>query len=69
MADTSTRPYIGRAMKRVEEVYRTLREVFRRARLEQLTPAEAASRLAEDRIQGVGRVRLLWVPGQIRTSR
>jgi leucine dehydrogenase len=57
-----------RAMKHVEEVYRTLREVFRRARLEQMTPAEAASRLAEDRIQGVGRVRLLWVPGQVRTS-
>ena len=58
-----------RAMKRVEEVYRTLREVFRRARLDQVTPAEAAGRLAEDRIRGVGRVRLLWVPGQVRTSR
>jgi leucine dehydrogenase len=53
-----------RAMKRVEEIYRTLREVFRRSRLDGVTPAEAANRLAEDRIKGVGRVRLLYVPGQ-----
>ncbi|MGH2691068.1 MAG: Glu/Leu/Phe/Val family dehydrogenase [Actinomycetota bacterium] len=58
-----------RAMKRVEEVYRTLREVFRRARMDRVTPAEAAGRLAEERIRGVGRVRLLWVPGQTRTIR
>ena len=53
-----------RALKRVEEIYRTLREVFRRARLDDVTPAEAANRIAEDRIQAVSRVRLLWVPGQ-----
>jgi hypothetical protein len=34
--------------------------------MDRVTPAEAAARLAEERIQGVGRVRLLWVPGQDR---
>jgi leucine dehydrogenase len=51
-----------RAMARVEGIYRTLREVFRRARLEGITPAEAAARLAEDRIREVSRVRLLYLP-------
>ena len=51
-----------RAMARVEGIYRTLREVFRRARLEGITPAEAATRLAEDRIREVSRVRLLYLP-------
>jgi leucine dehydrogenase len=51
-----------RAMARVEGIYRTLREVFRRARLEVITPAEAATRLAEDRIREVSRVRLLYLP-------
>jgi hypothetical protein len=46
----------------VEGIYRTLREVFRRARLDGITPAEAAARLAEDRMRGVSRVRLLYVP-------
>ena len=58
-----------RAMKRVEEVYRTLREVFRRARMDGVTPAAAAGLIAEERIRDVARVRLLWVPGQVRTSR
>ncbi len=53
-----------RAMMRVEEIYRTLREVFRRARMDGVTPMEAADRLAEARIRAVSRVRLLWVPGQ-----
>jgi leucine dehydrogenase len=51
-----------RAMARVEGIYRTLREVFRRARLEGISPAEAATRLAEDRIREVSRVRLLYLP-------
>jgi leucine dehydrogenase len=51
-----------RAMARVEGIYRTLREVFRRARLEGITPAEAATRLAEDRIREVSRVRLVYLP-------
>jgi leucine dehydrogenase len=53
-----------RAMARVEGIYRTLREVFRRARLEGITPAEAATRLAEDRIRDVSRVRLLYLPSE-----
>jgi leucine dehydrogenase len=53
-----------RAMARVEAIYRTLREIFQRARLEGITPARAASRLAEERMAGVSRVRLLYLPGQ-----
>jgi leucine dehydrogenase len=55
-----------RAMTKVEGIYRTLREVFQRARLEGITPSRAAERLAEDRIARVSRVRLLWVQGQAR---
>ena len=58
-----------RAIKKVEDIYRTLREVFRRARLERITPAEAAIRMAEDRIARVSRIRLLWVPRQVRADR
>jgi leucine dehydrogenase len=57
-----------RAMKKVEGIYRTLREVFQRSRMEGGTPARAAEQLARDRIEHVGRVRLLWVPGQSRTD-
>ena len=58
-----------RAMKRVEGIYRTVRDVFGRARLDGITPAAAADRLAEDRIGDVSRVRLLWVPDQNRADR
>jgi leucine dehydrogenase len=58
-----------RAIKKVEDIYRTLREVFRRARLERITPAEAAIRMAEDRMARVSRIRLLWVPRQVRADR
>jgi leucine dehydrogenase len=57
-----------RAMKRVDGIYRTLREVFRRSRMERTTPADAAAGLAEERMRRVGRVRLLWVPGQKSTD-
>jgi leucine dehydrogenase len=53
-----------RVMKKAEGIYRTLREVFRRSRMDALTPARASERLAEERIRDVSRVRLLWVPGQ-----
>lgn len=53
-----------RAMARVEGIYRALREVFRRARTEGIATVRAAERLAEERIAGVSRVRLLWVPGR-----
>jgi leucine dehydrogenase len=55
-----------RAMSRVEGIYRTLREIFQRARLEGITPAEAANRMAEDRMRGVSRVRLLYLPEEER---
>jgi leucine dehydrogenase len=58
-----------RAMAKVEGIYRTLREVFRLSRVEDLTPAAAANRLAEARMEGISRVRLLWVPGHDRSSR
>ena len=59
---------LERAMKRVDGIYRTLREVFRRSRMERTTPADAAAELAEERMRRVGRVRLLWVPGQKSTD-
>jgi leucine dehydrogenase len=57
-----------RAMKKVEGIYRTLREIFRRSRTEGIAPAVAATRLADERIRSVSRVRLLWVPGYKRTD-
>jgi leucine dehydrogenase len=51
-----------RAMARVEGIYRTLREVFRLARVEGITSAEAADRVARSRMERVGRIRLLRVP-------
>jgi leucine dehydrogenase len=57
-----------RAMGKVEGIYRTLREVFRMARVESITPVEAAVRLAETRMSRVSRVRLLWVPGPARAD-
>jgi leucine dehydrogenase len=56
-----------RAMKKVEGIYGTLREVFRRSRMEGVTPSRAAERMAEERIHQVSRVRLVWVPRQDRT--
>jgi leucine dehydrogenase len=53
-----------RAMAKVEGIYRTLREVFRVSRVDGIAPAVAAIRLADERIEGVSRVRLLWVPGR-----
>ncbi|HEX2031297.1 MAG TPA: Glu/Leu/Phe/Val dehydrogenase dimerization domain-containing protein [Actinomycetota bacterium] len=55
-----------RAMAKVEGIYRTVREVFRIARTEGVTPAAAANALAERRMAGVSRVRLLWLPAQHR---
>ena len=57
-----------RAKKKVEAIYRTLREVFSRSRTEGVTPASAAAGLAEERIRQVSRVQLLWVPGQSRSD-
>jgi leucine dehydrogenase len=57
-----------RAMNRVEDIYRTLREVFRLSKNEGVPPARAAELLAEDRIAGVSRVQLLYVPGEQRPT-
>lgn len=52
-----------RAMMQVENVYRTLREVFRIGKAEGVTPVRAAELIAERRCNSVGRVRLIHVPG------
>ncbi len=52
-----------RAKSSVENIYRTLREVFSIAREDHITTSEAADRFAESRIDRIGRVRLYWVPG------
>jgi leucine dehydrogenase len=52
-----------RAMARVEDIYRTLREVFLLSKTKGVPPTRAADRLAEDRMDRVGRVRLIWTPG------
>jgi len=55
-----------RAMKRVEDIYRTLREVFRISKAEEIAPAKAAERLAEQRIASISRLRQWFVPGERR---
>ena len=57
-----------RAMAKVDGIYRTLREIFLLARTGGMTTAAAANRLAEDRMAGVSRVRLLWLPAQHRPT-
>jgi leucine dehydrogenase len=51
-----------RAMKRVEGIYHTLREVFRRSKTESIPPSRAADQMAQERMASVSRVRLLYVP-------
>jgi leucine dehydrogenase len=53
----------GRAKARVQEVYRTLREIFNIARDRRMSTSAAADAFAEERIGKIGRVRLYWVPG------
>jgi leucine dehydrogenase len=52
-----------RASASVQNVYRTLREVFRIAREDRISTAAAANRYAESRLHGIGRLRRYWVPG------
>jgi leucine dehydrogenase len=52
-----------RARSSVQSVYRTMREIFRIAREERISTAEAADRFAESRLHGIGRLRRYWVPG------
>ncbi len=53
-----------RAMQRVEQVYRVLREIFLVAHTKGMTPAKAADWYAEDRIRRVGRLRSYWIPNR-----
>ena len=48
------------AMERTGKVYDTLLDIFARAKDEGTTTAEAADRLAEDRIRGVAGVKGIW---------
>jgi leucine dehydrogenase len=52
-----------RAKSRLQEVYRTLREIFNIARDRRISTSAAADAFAEERIEKIGRVRLYWVPG------
>jgi leucine dehydrogenase len=51
------------ALVQVKIVFQTLRRVFRLAREDNITTAEAADRVAEERIRRVGRSRKLWLSG------
>ena len=53
----------ARARASIENIYRTLREVFTIAREEHIPTSDAADRFAETRVDRVGRLRLTWVPG------
>lgn len=54
-----------RAMTQVRGIFHTLREVFQRAKLEKITTSTAAERLAESRIRGVGRIKMIQVGPRI----
>jgi leucine dehydrogenase len=53
-----------RAMRQVEQIYRTLREIFHMAKEQDISTAEAADRFASDRVRRVGRLRQIWVPAR-----
>jgi leucine dehydrogenase len=52
-----------RAKAHIQQVYRTLREIFSISNEQGISTARAADMFAEDRIGKIGRVRLYWVPG------
>jgi leucine dehydrogenase len=52
-----------RAKASVENVYRTLREIFTIAREDHVSTAEAADRYAESRLERITRLHRYWVPG------
>lgn len=51
-----------RARASVEQVYRTLREIFSLAREHNVSTAEAADHYAQARIERIGRIHRYWVP-------
>ncbi|MGH2706246.1 MAG: Glu/Leu/Phe/Val dehydrogenase dimerization domain-containing protein [Actinomycetota bacterium] len=54
----------ARAMDRIGGILTTLRSVFEISRSEGVTTAEAAERLAEERLHRVGGLRMLWRGGR-----
>ncbi|MEO7804299.1 MAG: hypothetical protein ABIS18_07960, partial [Actinomycetota bacterium] len=50
-----------RAMAQVEHIFHTVRKVFQIAKLEKITPPEAANRLAEERIRSVRNIKRIQV--------
>ncbi|MEO7804998.1 MAG: Glu/Leu/Phe/Val dehydrogenase [Actinomycetota bacterium] len=50
-----------RAMAQVERIFHTVRKVFQMAKLEKITPPEAANRLAEERIRSVRNIKRIQV--------
>jgi valine dehydrogenase (NAD+) len=50
-----------RAHQRASRIFDTTRAVFETARRDQVPPAVAADRLAEQRIHQVGRLRGIWL--------
>jgi leucine dehydrogenase len=50
-----------RAHMQVEGIFHTLRRIFQMAKLEKITTAQAADRLAEERIRKVGRIKMIQV--------
>ncbi len=53
-----------RAKQRATKIFDTTREVFRLAAADGIPPAIAADRLAEQRIEAVGRLRGVWLAGR-----
>jgi leucine dehydrogenase len=51
----------ARAHAQVEGIFHNLRRVFQTAKLEKITTADAANRLAEERIRNIGRIKLIQV--------
>ena len=61
MADELEGFSFERAKQRATKIFDTTREVFRLAAADDVPPAVAADRLAEQRMAAVGRLRGLWV--------
>lgn len=54
-----------RAAAQVERIFHNLRRVFQTSKLEKITTAQAANRIAEERIRQVGRIKLIQVGPRI----
>ena len=53
-----------RAMRQVEGIYRTLRQIFHMAKEQGISTARAADRFAVERVKRLSRLRQIWVPGR-----